>query len=655
MRKILIGLIAVPIVIGIFAALGGVKFLQIRSMIAAGKAFSIPPETVTSATATPATWQSALEAVGTVAAVQGITIRAELPGTVSKIAFESGDNAREGQVLVQLDVASEEAQLRAAEAQAELARLNLERSRGLREKSTISQSEFDSARANFEQTVGQADMMRASIDKKTIRAPFSGRLGIRTVNLGQFVTAGDPIVSLHALDPVYVDFTLPEQRIASLSRNLTVRVTTDAIPDRVFNGTLTAVDPNIDPATRNVRAQATFPNADALLRPGMFARVEILLPAKRVHRHFHPPPRPRLVVNLVIVIAGLQAIATLNVRQYPRSDNAAVTSPPSMSAPTPSSCAASSPRRSSGHRRGGRHRLHRIPERAGVSHHHRAPQAQLRPHQGALPRSAPRSIRCAATCRPRPRCRSSTSSRPTASSPRPISASPPTSSSRTDHRLPGARGAAAALRGEGVQRADILGARTFAMRIWLKPDAWRRSTSARRRCARRSPPTTTSPPSARPRAPSSRSTSRPTPTCALVSRSSSNWSCARKTGRRRAAGGHRRCGARRGGLRRGGALLRPEAVFMGIWVLPNANSLDVIKRVRRKWRPSKAELPSGLRPRHRYDATGPTSTTPSTRCSRRWAKRCSSWSSSSSFSSARSARSDPRWSPSRSRSSARSS
>ncbi len=277
-RNVILAILLIAAVIG---GLAGVKALQIKSMIAAGAAFAMPPETVTVAPVQGETWQGVVPAVGTMSAVQGITLRAEVAGTVKEIRFESGDNARESQVLVQLDVDSEEAQLRSAEAQAELARLNLDRSRGLREKSTISQSEFDSASANFQQSIGQADMMRAAIDKKTIRAPFAGRLGIRRVNVGQFVNAGDPLVSLHTLDPIYVDFNLPEQRLSSLSRNLTVRITTDAIPDRAFDGVLTALDPNIDPATRNVRIQATLPNPDGMLRPGMFARVEVVLPTKR--------------------------------------------------------------------------------------------------------------------------------------------------------------------------------------------------------------------------------------------------------------------------------------------------------------------------------------------------------------------------------------
>jgi len=277
-RKFLLALFGLLVILGILA---GIKVLQIRAMIDAGKAFQMPPEAITSAVVQPQTWQPTLAAAGTISAVQGITLRAELAGTVREISFDSGGNAREGQVLVQLDTSSEDAQLRAAEAEAELARLTLDRSRDLRVKSTISQSEFDSAQASFQQAVARADNIRAVIDKKTVRAPFAGKLGIRTVNLGQFVNAGDPIVSLHSLDPVYADFNLPEQRISELERNLPVRVTSDAVAGRSFNGTLTAFNPDIDPATRNVRIQATLPNPDGALRPGMFAKVEVILPKPR--------------------------------------------------------------------------------------------------------------------------------------------------------------------------------------------------------------------------------------------------------------------------------------------------------------------------------------------------------------------------------------
>ncbi len=274
-RKIVI---AVSGLLAVIAVLAGVKALQIRALIKAGSEASMPAETISATEVRQETWESLLPAVGSVTAVQGVELRSELAGTVREIAFESGGTAAKGQVLVRLDTSSEEAQLRSAEAQAELARLNLERAHGLHAQGVISQSDMDTAESASRQTVGQADAIRATIAKKTIRAPFSGRLGIRSVNLGQFVHDGDAIVSLHSLDPVYVDFSLPEQQLAQIQRAMVVRVTTDATPGHVFTGKVTALNPEIDASTRNIKVQATVANGSGEMRPGMFARVQLVLP-----------------------------------------------------------------------------------------------------------------------------------------------------------------------------------------------------------------------------------------------------------------------------------------------------------------------------------------------------------------------------------------
>jgi membrane fusion protein (multidrug efflux system) len=177
-----------------------------------------------------------------------------------------------------LDTTSEEAQLRAIEAQVELARLSAVRERSLRTQNMIPQSELETAEATLQQNQGNADNIRATIEKKTIRAPFSGRLGIRQINLGQYLDTGKPIVSLQALSPAFADFTLPQQELAKLKTGMPVRVTTDAFPDREFLGKLTAINPDLDSSTRSVALQATFENADQSLRPGMYARIEVLLP-----------------------------------------------------------------------------------------------------------------------------------------------------------------------------------------------------------------------------------------------------------------------------------------------------------------------------------------------------------------------------------------
>ena len=274
-RKILVAVSGLLVVI---AVLAGVKALQIRALIQAGSEFSVPAETISAAEVREETWESLLPAVGSITAVHGVELSSEVAGTVRRINFESGGTATEGQILVHLDTSMEEAQLRATQAQAELARQNLARAIDLRAQGVISQSDFDASQAATNQTAGQVETIQATIAKKTIRAPFAGRLGIRSVNLGQFIHDGDPIVSLHSLDPVYVDFNLPEQQLAQVQRAMAVRVTTDATPGRVFTGKVTALNPEVNPSTRNVKVQATVANAGGELRPGMFARVVLVLP-----------------------------------------------------------------------------------------------------------------------------------------------------------------------------------------------------------------------------------------------------------------------------------------------------------------------------------------------------------------------------------------
>ena len=262
----------------VVASLTGIKALQIRALIKSGSEFSVPAETVSATEVRQETWESLMPAVGSVTAVQGVELRAELSGTVREIDFVSGATAAKGQVLVRLDTTSEQAQLRAAEAQAELARLNRERARGLYAQGVVSKADLDSREAEFLKTGGDVEVIQATITKKTIHAPFGGRLGIRSVNLGQFVNPGDAIVSLHSLDPVFVDFSIPEQQLARVQRALDVRVMTDATPGRVFTGKVTALNPEVDASSRNVKVQATVANSDGDLRPGMFARVQLVLP-----------------------------------------------------------------------------------------------------------------------------------------------------------------------------------------------------------------------------------------------------------------------------------------------------------------------------------------------------------------------------------------
>jgi len=273
-RRMLVMLSAVAVFLGV---IGTVKFRQIQSAIANASSFQPPPEAVTTVLAAQEQWPEVLNSIGSVASVQGVTLSADLPGVVAEVAFESGVSVRAGAVLVRLDTRQEQAQLAAAEAQRELARLNLERISGLLGKGVISHSEFDRFSAEQKQAEARVGEIRASIERKQIRAPFAGILGIRQVNLGQYLNAGDPVVPLQALQPVYVNFSVPQQQVAALRVGGDVRVTPEGDGGREHVGRITAFDSVVDEATRNVRVQATFDNPKAELHPGMFVEARVRL------------------------------------------------------------------------------------------------------------------------------------------------------------------------------------------------------------------------------------------------------------------------------------------------------------------------------------------------------------------------------------------
>jgi membrane fusion protein (multidrug efflux system) len=273
---------AIAGVLAIFLVIAAIKVLQIFSMVQAGKAISPPATTVTSAVVKQANWQPILTAVGSISPVQGAMISAEIPGMVSEIGFQSGQPVKKGDLLLKLDASSELAQLHSAEAEAELAKADLERAQDLARRKVISKAELDAAQSKYSQKKAMVDNMQAVIDKKEIHAPFSGVAGIRTVNPGQMVAAGDPLVSLQTLDQVFVDFSLPQQDLPKLTLGLPVKVTTDAIPGREFAGKLTAINSSIDAATRSISLQATLDNSDRALRAGMFARINVMLPEKNL-------------------------------------------------------------------------------------------------------------------------------------------------------------------------------------------------------------------------------------------------------------------------------------------------------------------------------------------------------------------------------------
>ena len=276
-KRIFLAIIGLLVII---AALAGVKALQIRAMVEQGKKFVPPPETVTTFSVQAQTWESSLSAVGALSAVQGVTVAAEMPGKVTQIAFEAGRPVQKGDLLIAQDSSTEKAQLAGALAQAEFARSTMERTEKLLPERIASAADHESAVAAREQALAQAAGIRAAMEKKAIRAPFSGRLGIRQVNLGQMLREGDPIVTLQALDPIYLDFTLPQQQIGLLHRDLPVKVTVDALPGLVVTGRVSALNPLIDAETRNTSAQGTLANREEKLRPGMFVNVALGLPAR---------------------------------------------------------------------------------------------------------------------------------------------------------------------------------------------------------------------------------------------------------------------------------------------------------------------------------------------------------------------------------------
>ncbi len=272
MRKRMLVMLAV--VIAFLAIIGSVKYFQIRSAMAQGGGYQPPPEAVTTTVAKQEMWDTTINAIGTVVAVNGVNVSADLPGLVEQISFDSGRQVQKGDVLVRLDTKQERAQLAAAEAQLGLSRVNLQRASGLYQQQIVAQSVVDQLSAENKQAEARVGEIRASINRKIIRAPFSGVLGIRQVNLGEYLAGGAPIVSLQALQPVYVHFTVPQQEVAGLRAGGEVRVTSDGFQGTEV-GRVTAVDSLVNEAMRNMQVQAVFDNRSGRMRPGMFVQTQL--------------------------------------------------------------------------------------------------------------------------------------------------------------------------------------------------------------------------------------------------------------------------------------------------------------------------------------------------------------------------------------------
>ena len=266
--------------VGVFiAAIAAVKARQIQAGMKQQAAFQPPPDAVTTVVAKQEAWPASWNAIGSVTAVQGVTVSADLPGIVERISFESGQAVAAGAVLVKLDTKQEEAQLAAAEAQRELSGLNLKRARGLVEQGISSRADLDRIEAESRQAEAKIGEIRATIQRKTIRAPFAGVLGIRQVNLGQYLDGGAAVVPLQAIRPVYVNFAVPQQQLAQLKVGLPIHVTAEGAAGIAADGKITAVDSVVNEATRNVGVQATCQNVDGKLRPGMFVKTNIAMGA----------------------------------------------------------------------------------------------------------------------------------------------------------------------------------------------------------------------------------------------------------------------------------------------------------------------------------------------------------------------------------------
>lgn len=255
----------------------GTKGLQFKKMAEVGESMQPPPTSVSTSFAEYQSWPRRLHAIGSIKPVKGVRLDAEVPGIVSAINFKNGQEVDEGDVLVQLDIAPEAALLQSNKANAELAKVELTRARRLRDTNSVAQSELDRAQANYDMALAQVNNIEAIIDQKTIRAPFKGRVGIRQINLGQYLSSGTPIVTIQSYDTVFVNFTLPQQQIGQVETGMTVTLESDAYPEQTFEGQLTAISPQIDPATRTIELQGTLDNESGLLRPGLFVEVIVTL------------------------------------------------------------------------------------------------------------------------------------------------------------------------------------------------------------------------------------------------------------------------------------------------------------------------------------------------------------------------------------------
>jgi membrane fusion protein, multidrug efflux system len=271
------------VVFSVAFGLGYYKYHQIQTAMAMNASFRPPAVTVTSATASLETWQESINSVGQFSSYQGVHVSAEEEGKIILLPVESGTLVQTGDLLAQQDVAVEEAQIKSSVARAELAVASLNRLQKMSGTGAVAQKELDDADAELKTATAEAEALKATIERKTIRAPFTGRVGIRQAQLGQYLSKGDPLILLQALNPIYLDFSVPQQSIALISTGQSVQVRVDAFKDQVFDAKITAISPEINLTTRTIQIQATMENKDETLRPGMFATVSTLLKKEEKH------------------------------------------------------------------------------------------------------------------------------------------------------------------------------------------------------------------------------------------------------------------------------------------------------------------------------------------------------------------------------------
>jgi membrane fusion protein, multidrug efflux system len=271
-RRMVIMLVAVAIVFGGIFGFQAFKAVMIKKFMSS---MAQPPQTVTDTKAGYSEWQPNIEAVGSLRAVKGTDLSVEVSGVVDSISFDSGDDVDQGAVLLKLRSDDDTAKLESLQATAALNEITYERDQKQFKIQAVSQATIDADAANLKNANAQVAQQQAILDKKTLRAPFAGHLGIRAVDLGQYLGAGTAIVTLQALDPIFVDFFLPQQSIAQVRLGQTVALKIDAYKDQTFAGEISAINPKIDSSSRNVQVRATLKNADHKLIPGMYATIDI--------------------------------------------------------------------------------------------------------------------------------------------------------------------------------------------------------------------------------------------------------------------------------------------------------------------------------------------------------------------------------------------